>query len=212
MGTSPSNAEVGLPEACSALLMEAPKVTLNIAVLDNDALLPALRRGEIDIAVTHTRQLSDPEVNFEPIRKDQFIPYCASTHRLARRKSVALEDLAQERWAVARSAAGSLGPLQLLGQALEKRGLPAPRIVLASDLVSFRLRAVARSDLLGFAVKENLDAAPAWLRLKMLPVKGFDWVRPVAAAFRKDVYLPPAARRFIDILKAAPRPSSRPAT
>ena len=48
IGASPSNAEVCLPEACSTLLMEAPKVTLNVAVLDNDALLPALRKGELD--------------------------------------------------------------------------------------------------------------------------------------------------------------------
>src|SRR3954466_2730222 len=65
IGASPSNAGVGLPEACSALLMEAPKVTLDIAVLDNDALLPAVRKGEIDLAVMHTRQFAQPELTLE---------------------------------------------------------------------------------------------------------------------------------------------------
>src|SRR6185369_8911919 len=36
VGSSPSNAEVLLPEACSALLIEAPKVTIDVSVLDND--------------------------------------------------------------------------------------------------------------------------------------------------------------------------------
>src|SRR6476469_3535934 len=43
IGARPSNVDVGLPQACSRLLMDAPKITVNVAVLDNDALLPALR-------------------------------------------------------------------------------------------------------------------------------------------------------------------------
>ena len=209
IGASPSNADVCLPEACSTLLMEAPKVTLNVCVLDNDALLPALRKGELDIALTHTRQLAQPDLTLERFREDEFIVYCASSHRLARRKSVTLDDLAQERWSAATSATGAFGPLLLLRQAFEERGLPAPRITLVSDLVMFRLRAVAGSDLLGVAVKGNVHAAANRLGLKILPVRGLNWVRPVAVAYRKDAYLSPAARRFIEILKAAARGISR---
>jgi DNA-binding transcriptional LysR family regulator len=205
IGTSPSNAELFVPEACSALFMEAPKVTVNIAVLDNDALLPALRKGDLDIAVTHTQQFSQPDITQERFREDEFVVYCASSHRLAKRKSVTLEDLAQERWAAAISAAGAFGPLQSLRRAFEERGLPAPRIALVSDLVMFKLRAVAGSDLLGVAVKGNVHAAATQLRLKILAVKGLEWLRPVAVAYRKDAYLSPAARRFIEILKAKAR-------
>jgi len=122
-------------------------------------------------------------------------------HRLARRKSVTLEELAQERWSCAISASGAFGPLELLRRAFEERGLPGPRITLVSDLVNFRLRAVAGSDLIGVAIKGNVHAAATRLRLKILAVKGFDWTRPVAVAYRKDAYLSPAARRFIEFLK-----------
>ena len=104
IGASPSNADVCLPEACSALLMETPSVILNVAVLDNDALLTVLRKGEVDIALTHTRQLAQPDLTLELFREDEFVVYCASGHRLARRKSVTLDDLAQERWSAAVSA------------------------------------------------------------------------------------------------------------
>jgi DNA-binding transcriptional LysR family regulator len=201
IGASPSNVDVSLPQACSTLLMEAPKVTINVAVLDNDALLPALRKGDLDIALTHTPQLSFPDLAVEPFREDEFVVYCASTHRLARRKSITLEDLAPERWAAATSATGASGPLRVLRQALEERGLPPPRITLVSDLVMFRLRAVAASDLLGTAIKPNIDGAATSLRLKILPIKRAEWVRRVAVVYRKDAYLSPAARRFIDILK-----------
>lgn len=209
IGTSPSNADVVLPEACSTLLMEAPKVTLEVSVLENDALLPALRKGELDIGVTHTQRFVQADVAQEVFREDEFVVCCAAGHRLAKRRSVSLEDLAQERWAAATSASGAFGVLQGLRQAFESRGLPAPRVALVSDLVRFKLRAVATSDLVGVAVKANVDASAAELRLKVLPVRDLDWMRPVAVAYRKDGYLSPAARRFIDILKTKGRPAGR---
>jgi DNA-binding transcriptional LysR family regulator len=199
IGASPSNAEVYLHEACSKLLMEAPKVTMNVAVLDNDALVPGLRNGDLDIALTHTQRFGQADVIQELIREDEFAVYCASGHRLAKRKSVKLDDLAQERWAV--TIASAFGPLLSLRRAFEARGLPAPRIALVSELVMFKLRVVADSDLVGITVKANVHAAAGQLRLKILPVKGLDWVRPAAVAYRKDAYLSPAARLFIEILK-----------
>jgi DNA-binding transcriptional LysR family regulator len=215
IGASPSNAEAFLSDTCSALLMEAPKLTFNVAVLDNEALLPALRKGELDLAITH-QQAPQPDITLERFREDDFVVYCACGHRLARRKAVTLEDLAQERWAIA--AAGAYAPapakggrgtaftvFQSLRRAFEERGLPAPRIALVSELLMFKLRAVAASDLVSIAVKGNVQAAAAQFGLKILPVEGFDWAQPVAVAWRKDAYLPAAARRFIEILKATAR-------
>jgi DNA-binding transcriptional LysR family regulator len=113
-----------------------------------------------------------------------------------------LEDLAKERWSAATSASGAFGPLFLLKQAFEDRGLPPPRVALVSDLVMFRLRAVASSDLLGIAIKPNIEEVAPRLRLTILPFKRADWLRRVAVAYREDGYVSPAARRFIDILKA----------
>jgi DNA-binding transcriptional LysR family regulator len=200
VGASPSNSEVLLPEACSKLLMEAPKVSLNVAVLDNDALLPALRKGDLDIAVTHALEFAQPDLTQEIFREDEFVVYCASNHRLAKLKAVTLDDLVQERWAIAR--AGAFGPLLSLRRLFEERGLPAPQITLVSDLVMFKLRAVAASNLIGVTVKSNVQAALPRLPLKILTIKELRWFRSVAVAYRKDAYLSPAALRYIEILKA----------
>src|SRR5687768_6660278 len=71
IGASPANAEGFLPKACSELLMEAPKVTLNVATLDNNALLPALRGGELALVVTHIEQLDYPDLTREPFWEDE---------------------------------------------------------------------------------------------------------------------------------------------
>jgi len=200
IGASPSNSEVFVHDACSTLLMEAPKVTLSVAVMDNDALVPALCKGDLDLALTHTQRSTPPDIAQEVIRTDEFVIYCSSNHRLAKRKSITLDDLAQERWAI--SAAGAFGPLLSLRNGFEARGLPLPTITLVSDLVMFKLRVVAASDLVGVTVKHNLSAAGSQLRLKTLPVKDLAWLRPVAIAYRKDAYLSPAARRFVEIMHA----------
>jgi DNA-binding transcriptional LysR family regulator len=200
IGASPSNSEVFVHEACSTLLMEAPKVTFSVAVMDNDALVPALRKGDLDLALTHTQRFTSPDIAQEVFRTDEFVIYSASNHHLAKHKSITLEDLAQERWAI--SAAGAFGPLLSLRHAFEVRELPLPMITVVSDLVMFKLRVVAASDLVGVTVKHNIKAAVGQLRLKILPVKDLVWLRPVAIAYRKDAYLSPAARRFIEILGA----------
>jgi DNA-binding transcriptional LysR family regulator len=199
IGASPANAEGFLPKACSALLMDAPKVTLNVTVLDNEALLPALRKGDLDIVVTHIEQFHFPDLTREPLWDDEFVVYAAANHRLAKRKSLSLADLTEERWAS--TAASAYGSRQSLHQAFAERGLPQPRNMLVSDSVMLKLRAVATSDLLGVSAKRVVQTATTYLRLAILPVKDMNWLRPAAIAYRRDAYLSPAARRFIEILK-----------
>jgi DNA-binding transcriptional LysR family regulator len=196
VGTSPANAETLLPEVCSALLKDATSVSLVVTVHDNEVLLPALRRGELDFVVIHTRQHSCPDIEQVLLRDDEFVVYCSAGHRLAKRKSIILRDLAQERWASTPASA-----LSWLQGAFEESDLPPPRLTLVSDSVALRLRTVASSDLLGIAARRVVQAALPHLGLTILPVTDPKWNRPVAIAYRKDSYLSPAAKRFIEILK-----------
>jgi DNA-binding transcriptional LysR family regulator len=155
-----------------------------------------LRRGELDLVVIHIRQDSYPDIEQVLLREDEFVVYCSARHRLAKRKSITLRDLAQERWAS--TPAGAVSRLQ---RAFEERGLPPPQLTLISDSVALRLRTVASSELLGIASIRVVHIATPHLGLTILPVKDPNWIRPVAVAYRKDAYLSPAAKRFIEILK-----------
>lgn len=196
IGASPGNAESLLPGACSTLLKDAARITLDVTVQDNDALLPALRKGDLDLVVIHARQPAYPEIEQALVRDDEFVVYCSARHRLARRKSLTIRDLAAESWASTPS-----GAVMWLQRAFEEQGLPPPQLTLKSDSVALRLRAVASSDLLGVASRRVVQVAAPQLALTILGIKDLNWVRPVAVAYRKDAYLSPAARRFIEILK-----------
>jgi len=61
---------------------------------------------------------------------------------------------------------------------------------------------VAASDLLAFGSRSVAQYATAHFRIAVLRVKDLVYTRRVGVIYRKDAYLSPAARRFIEILKA----------
>lgn len=197
IGASPANSEWLLPQACSTLFREATKVIATVTVQNNNALYPALRRGELDLVVVHTPRGSYPDIEHVLLGDDEFVVYCSARHRLAKRKSVMLRDLSPERW-----ASTPAGAEDWLKRTFEDRGLPPPQVALVSHSVALRLRTVATTELVGYASRRVVRTATSQLGLTTLPVKEPSWYRTIAVAYRKDAYLSPAAWRFIEILKA----------
>jgi DNA-binding transcriptional LysR family regulator len=200
-GASPATAGGLLADACSKLLKEAPGITVEVSIAaSTDALLQALRKGELDIIVPHSLDAPPEEVVREPLWEDEFFVYASVRHPLARRKSVALADLVQERWAA--TAASAILARQSLRRTFEESALPVPQIALMSDSGAMNAQLVASSHLLGVATRRTIEQSAGNLGLKIIPVSDVKWIRPVALMYRKDGYLSPVARRFIEILKA----------
>jgi len=100
--------------------------------------------------VSHIEQLHYPDLTREPLWEDEFAVYAAAAHRLAKHKSLSLDELVEERWAS--TAAAAFGRLH---RAFEDRGRPPPANTLVSESVMLRLRAVAGSNLLTNAPFSN---------------------------------------------------------
>jgi DNA-binding transcriptional LysR family regulator len=185
-------------------MKETPKVTVAVSVAaTTDTLLPALRKGDLDIVVNHVLRTTPDDLVLESLWNDEFVVYASTRHPLAKRRTVKLADLAHERWAS--TAASAYTALQSLQLTFEERGLPPPRISLTSDSVMLRHRTVAATGLLGIGSRGIVEANAADVGLRIIPVRDMKWIRPVAVFYRKDAYLSPAARRFIEILKATAR-------
>jgi DNA-binding transcriptional LysR family regulator len=200
VGTNPAIANSVLPDACSTLLKDAPKATINVAIAaSTEALLRELRKGELDIVINVSNENREGMVR-EPLWEDEFVVYASVRHRLARRRRVALADLVQERWAS--TAASGFQAWNSLQRTFEERGLPAPRFALLSDSVVLNRRIVNSLELLGIASRLSVASDADRLGLKIIPVTDMKWMRPVAAMYRKDGYLSPVAKRFIEILQA----------
>jgi DNA-binding transcriptional LysR family regulator len=200
VGTNPTIANSVLPDACSTLLKDAPKATLNVSIAaSTEALLQELRKGELDIVI-NVSNVNRQGIVREPLWEHEFVVYASVRHRLARRRRVALADLVEERWAS--TAASGLLAWNSLQRTFEERGLPAPQFAVLSDSLVLNRRMVDSLELLGIAPRLSVEADADKLGVKIIPVSDVKWVRPVAAMYRKDGYLSPLAKRFIEILKA----------
>lgn len=185
--------------ACGAILKDAPKVALDLTIAGNDELVPALRNGELDLIVNAMPDRPYEDLVQEHVYDDEFVVYASAKHRLAGKKKVTLADIAQERWILWAPNAPSW---QRLHRIFEDNNLPPVRVAMVASDVSLRFSAVAYSDLLGITLKRLVQQATPGYRFVVLPVKELTWHLGTAVSYRKDAYLSPAARRFIEILRA----------
>ena len=193
---NPGFTEAVVGMACATRLNEASKVTFKVTIIDTFAA--SLRSGEFDLAVSGSPATPSEDLIHEHLIDDVFVVYASVNHRLIRRNRLILADLVQERWASSEASVSWQG----LRRAFEEQGLPSPRLAVSSNAMSVRYRAVAGSDLLGFTAKAHLRQAAPQFPLVELPVKKLSWGRRFGVSYRKGAYLSPAAKRFIEILKA----------
>jgi DNA-binding transcriptional LysR family regulator len=188
-----------LPEPYIELLKEAPGLTGQIVVGDNDVLVPTLCMGELDLIFNVIPELPYEGCLQEHLFDDEFVVCASANHRLAKRNRVTIADLVGEEWALSAPAVLNVQHVQ---RAFQARGLPAPRIVIEARPVSIRLEICAGTDLLTFNTRRTLQQVAPRLRLKELPVEELKWRRPFGVIYRNEAYLSPAARRLIEVLRA----------
>ena len=199
IGATPTGLENPVEQAYVRLLADSPKVTLNILLGGYDVLIPALLKGELELVVSGIPASPYEGLVHEPVFDDAFVIYASANHRLAGRKRLTIADIARERWALAESGTA---PHRRLRRMFEEAGFPPPVIAMETAAMAPKVSLVAASDVLGITGRRYLRGVAARLHLVELQVKGLPWIRAIGVSYRKGAYLSPAARRFIEILKA----------
>jgi DNA-binding transcriptional LysR family regulator len=181
--------------AVGELLRTEPRITMKVMVSDQDEIAAALHRGHVDLVVDFVYPKPPAGLAYIPLREDEYVVCCARNHRLAARAHIPLSELSKERWTFSEPG---LPPQQRLHKVFRDDGLEPPRVALESRSLSLRLEAAANSDLLLYT--SRAVARRFGVGLQVLPVKELYWVRSVGVLHRKEPYLSPAVRRFIEIL------------
>lgn len=134
IGAFPTAGSALVPEALAAFERRHPNVTLDMAVLEVDDAVAALRRGALDVAVVvETRGPDDSEEDglvHHHLLSDPFRVVLPPNHPQARRRAVDLATLADERWIVVTSCPGYC---QRVAEAACARAGFAPRYGLEAD-------------------------------------------------------------------------------
>jgi DNA-binding transcriptional LysR family regulator len=191
-----------LSPACIQLHEEFPKVTMRVIIGTNDELLPALRRGELDVAICGIGAHPRKDLVQERLYEERCVVFAAPTHPLAAQKKPTIGDLAGAKWALTSPDTVSRRMLQ---RALESAGLGPLNVVMESMALPPKLNLIAATDVLGFSPWQDAQESVMQRNLVEIPISGLRVTRPVGVSYRRDAYLPPAARRFVDIVKRKAR-------
>jgi DNA-binding transcriptional LysR family regulator len=209
VGSHPGLVDHLILPASIALFSEPSKVVLTVSVGDYDVLVPAVRSGELDLIVSGIPDVPYDGVMQEHLYDDDYVVCASANHRLARRMQVTLADIAQESWSM---TTPTFEVWTTLRRAFEDNRVPPPRIAMVSLVTSLRVRTITFTQLLGIVSRRVFEQARAELPLVELPLNQVLYRRQVAIGYRKDANLSPAARRFVDLLKAAAKDVTAPKT
>jgi DNA-binding transcriptional LysR family regulator len=197
-----------LPEVCASLLNQAPGLSVQVVVGDNDVMVPALCNGELDMIFNVIPGGPLPGCVQEHLFDDEVVVCASADHPLAKRRRVAMADLVQEQWTLSVPAVLNV---QHLRRQFQAGGLPPPRVAVEARPVRLRLQICASTRLLSFTARRTLKLVEPRLRLRELPVPELKWHWHAGVMYRNESYLPPEARRLITMLRemfANPLPES----
>ena len=194
LGCIPTLAEHILPGICQQLLAEAEKVTIDLKVSMNDALLEGLKAGELDVVLGPMIQ-DDELFHTEEIMRDEMVVMASPNHPIFDRK-IRLRPLLEYQWVL---PAQSVLSRQWLDNVFDRHHLSRPTVQITPTVLNMIMPLIERSNLLGFASKLNLLAGRNHLREVVL--KETTMLRRMGLSYRRDTYLSPAALRLIKIIR-----------
>jgi DNA-binding transcriptional LysR family regulator len=207
IGAAPVQTYTLLSNSCIELHKSNPKITMRLMVAANDELLPALRRGDLDVTICGIPLQPYKELVQEPLFEEKFTVYASANHKLAKKKQLTVADLAGQKWAL--TPAGTLAR-KLLQHALDSAGAGPLQIVMEAASLTPKARLVSCTDVLGFTPWADVTPYASELKLVKLLVSGLRATRLVGISYRRDAYVPPVVRKFVEIVKAQARKSASP--
>lgn len=137
-----------LPAALTKLLDPHPETFILIREADEDVLVEQLKARELDLFFSRLTPIgADADLAYRPLYEDSICVFASRTHRLAARRSVTWDELANERWVAPPSGALSFDHVQ---RTLHKGGLAMPRHVIQSTSAPLAFGMVLQGNFLCF--------------------------------------------------------------
>ncbi|MFS2139370.1 LysR family transcriptional regulator [Duganella sp. Dugasp56] len=195
IGCVPTLAEHMMPAVFQELLADAPEVEVELKVAMNDAILSALRDGELDLVVGPIVE-SDEHLVSEQFSEDEVVVLASRDHEIFK-GPYALADLLRYKWVL---PATSVASRQWLDHTFERNGLARPAVQIESNVLIMILPIIEQTHLLGFVARFNLQSQKTYLREVELPETTMR--RPLGLTYRSGGYMSPVVQRTVAILRS----------
>lgn len=199
LGCGPTEATRLLPLALLRLSRTHPELRVTVLYGLNEALMPWVKHSEIDLALSSVPgRAADPELMHDQLLTESGAVVGRAGHPLTRRRSIALGELAAQRWILSRRR-----ELERLAfdNLFRQHRLEPPEAAIETTSTVLMKSVVMQSDMLTFIPRELIYWEEKASQLVALKVTGGDWTRFVGITRRRRGSLSPGARLLIDALK-----------
>ncbi len=170
-----------VPRAVAAFRKLRPAIEVELSLMDPDESVPALRRGDLEVAITEEGgfdgDIDTSGLEVELLLEDHMWVSLPSNHALATRRAIDLADLRDEDWMLA-CQTGTCADSNVVLRACREAGFE-PRIAYTSDDY-FAMQGLVASGM-GVALIPGLALASMRDDVAVRPVKGRSPYRRVAA-------------------------------
>jgi DNA-binding transcriptional LysR family regulator len=175
-----------VPVAVSAFRRLRPGVHVDLQLMDPPVSIPALRRGDIDLAISEEGGFeADPDLSglgVERLMDDVLYAALPVDHPLATRRAISLTDLTHEDWMLV-GLQGTCSHSNIVLRACEQAGFE-PRIAYTSDDY-FAIQGLVASGM-GVALVPGLALASSRDDVAVRPLRGRPPYRRIGAVFNGE--------------------------
>lgn len=203
VGVGPSVVTGLMPAATVMLRRLHPEIELNVVQGLVDELIPALRRGELDVAVGAWPLVSDPAFATEVLLRDRIEVVAREDHPLAG-GTAGLTDLLAHPWAL---PPATQRWRQVLDEAFYAQGLAPPRPIVTSNSAQYLAAVMRDSDCLCFLPRQTIADERG---LRAIEVRDLPLFEPeISMTFRERSLNNPAKAEVVQALRAVAGESGR---
>ena len=198
MGASNIPGNYLVPPALSKFLGRYPGVGVTILQGDSRETLERLTRGEIEMGIIGTL-FDEGEVDFRPLGQDRIVLVVKADHPWARRNSVRLTELLNEKYIIREAGSGTEKTVR---EALAKSGVEPSGMKVQASLGSNEAvkQAVAAGIGSAFISEMSIGKELAHKDMAKVKIKGLTISRRFYLISPKKRELSPPARAFADLL------------
>ena len=205
IGCGPSEATRLLPLALLRLRELHPQLQVVVEYGLNEALMPLVRRGEVDCALSSVpRTAAHPELQHTTVQVDEAVIVARTGHPLAERRTVTVQDLARYPWVLARR-------WELERKALDdlfaQAGLPLIEAEVETSSAVLMKSLVQHSDFLTFVPREMVRWEEQAELLRPLRLVASSWLRHVGLTTRRGVQMPTTVKALFACLQEVAKPT-----
>ena len=201
LGTSKTYARYFMPFMISNFRDAYPHVKIHLDEGSSLDMMHSLLDFKNEVAVI-AKVEDNPDICFLPFSQEELVLILTPEHRLARKKSICLAELAKE--PIILKERGS-ATRKLVIALFDDNGI-SPEILMETSNAEFIKQLVQRGDGVSFIVREAAAVELREKKLASVPIKGQRVFLDVSIAYLKNQHLSPSAQAFLDILlKIAPK-------